>query len=165
MRTNIRELLFSQHGKQTWLQWKLPPWQTPVKSFFIFIIFFESCEGRVADPAWRGACAARHAVCVRAGGTLPPCVEKDQWKKTAKLPGPRLRRQLGGQAGQKVAERLTATESMVFAFISSLSSSSAVALIPVNQTQMGGHLLADGSFCSERGCGRLAHSYGLSLIT
>lgn len=68
---------------------------------------------------------------------LPPCVETDQWKKTAKLPGPGLRRQLGGQAGQKVAGGLTATESRVFAFISCLSSSSAVALIPVDQAQLG----------------------------
>lgn len=42
--------------------------------------------------------------------------------------GKRDRRWLGG---------LTTTESMAFAFISSLSSSSAVALISVDQTQLG----------------------------
>lgn len=68
---------------------------------------------------------------------LLPCVGKDQCKKTGKLCGPRLRRQLGGQTGQKAAGGLTATQSMAFAFISSLSSSSAVALIPVDQTQLG----------------------------
>lgn len=93
---------------------------------------------------------------------LPPCVEKHQWKKTGKRCGPRARRQLGGQPGQKVAGGLTATVDGIHLHLLPLFFCCCFDSCWPNPT--GGDLLADGSFCCERGRGRLPHSDGLSLI-
>lgn len=124
--------------------------RTSENCYFLNMGSRHGCDGNclLGRPLWRAFSYSSFSLKAAKGGPrilrgtqrvmhLPPCVEKDQWKKTGKLSGPRLRRQLGGQTGQKVAWGLTATESMAFAFISSLSSSSAVALIPVDQTQLG----------------------------
>lgn len=80
----------------------------------------------------RGSCAARSAWCICRpalkrinGGRRESCLDTD-WGDS--WGSKRDRRWLGG---------LTATESMACAFISSLSSSSALSLIPVDQTQLG----------------------------
>lgn len=136
------------------------------------------CDGNclLGRPLWRAFSYSSFSLKAAKGGPrilrgtqrvmhLPPCVEKDQWKKTGKLSGPRLRRQLGGQTGQKVAGGVNnnRVDGIHLHLLPLFFFCCCFDFCWPNST--GGHLLADGSFCSERGCGRWPHSHGSSLIT